>query len=212
MIDSVHAYGVDGIAPASSLDDAGAPARPRSRRPARAGRSALRWASHVVFLLAWILIAVMATLMWGPHLTKYKTDIIVGQSMEPTIPLYSVIIVEPVKPGDIRRGDVITYEQPDVPGRKVTHRVAEVDRAKDGTPIFRTKGDNNPARDPYETRYDDTGWRVRTHVPHVGWLMLQAQTRGARIALVAAPVLIVLVMFLRWLWRPEDDDVNGDEW
>ncbi len=166
----------------------------------------LRWLSHVMFLVAWILVAVMGALMWGPHLTRYKTDIIIGQSMEPTIPLYSVIVVEPVDPGDLRRGDVITYEQPDVPGRKVTHRVVGVERSESGSPVFRTKGDNNDARDPYETTYEDTGYRVKTHVPHVGWLMIKAQTRWARVLLVVIPVLLLLTQFLRWVWRDERED------
>ncbi len=153
----------------------------------------------------------MGALMWGPHVTRYKTDIIVGQSMEPTIPLYSVIVVEPVDPASIRRGDVITYEQPDTPGRKVTHRVAEVTHEAGGRPVFHTKGDNNDARDPYRVRYDETGYRVRTHVPHLGWFMLQAQTRVARLLLVALPVLVVLAMFLRWLWRSEDGDEHVDD-
>lgn len=171
----------------------------------------LRWFGHVGFLLAWLLILLMGVIMWGPHLTKYKTDIIIGQSMEPTIPLYSVIVVEPVAPTDISRGDVITFEQPDVPGRKVTHRVAEITRSRTGAPVFHTKGDNNPTRDPYEVSFKDTGWRVRHHVPHIGWLMLQSQTRVARLLIVALPVLIVLSMFLRWLWRSEDDVIEDDD-
>ena len=174
------------------------------------GRSVLRWCSHVGFLLAWIVIALMAVLMWGPHVTRYKTDVIIGQSMEPTIPLYSVIVVEPVDPADIRRGDVITFEQPDVPGRKVTHRVTAVAR-EDGRPAFTTKGDNNDARDPWTVRYEDTAWRVHTHVPHIGWVMLQAQTRLARVFLVALPVLVMLALFLRWLWRGDDRDEFDDD-
>lgn len=170
----------------------------------------LRWIGHVGFLLAWLLILVMGVLMWAPHLTKYKTDIIVGQSMEPTIPLYSIIVVEPVVPADIRRGDVITFEQPDAPGRKVTHRVARISRSEDGAPVFHTKGDNNATPDPYEVLFQDTGWRVREHVPHIGWLMLQAQTKSARLLLVAVPVLLVLSMFLRWLWRDEEDELEDD--
>src|SRR6476661_7633586 len=108
----------------ASSQMAGARASDRPRlRPLRATG---RFAVHVVVLSCWVLIAVMAVLTWAPHATRFKTDIIVGQSMEPTIPLYSVIVVEPVDPADIRRGDVITFEQPDTPGRKVTHRVVRI--------------------------------------------------------------------------------------
>jgi signal peptidase len=156
-----------------------------------------------------MLVLLMAALTWGPHLTSYKTDIIVGQSMEPTIPLWSVIVVEPVAPTDIRKGDIITYEQPDVPGRKVTHRVHRVEQMEDGSPAFVTKGDNNNVRDSYRVSYADTAWRVKAHVPHVGWVIAQSQTRLARVALVVVPVLVLLVQLLRMIWRNEDDE-NAD--
>jgi signal peptidase len=170
----------------------------------------------VLVLACWTLVIVTGALTWGPHLTRYKTDIIIGQSMEPTIPLYSVIVVEPIDPADIRRGDVITYQQPDIPDRKVTHRVQAIERGEDGTPTFITKGDNNEVRDPYEVTYAETGYRVRTHVPHVGWLMIHAQTPWARVLLVVVPVLLLLVQFLRWVWRDEptddEDDLAYEDW
>jgi signal peptidase len=128
--------------------------------------------------------------------------------MEPTIPLYSVIAVEPVAPEALRVGDVITFEQPEVPTRKVTHRVVKVE-VRNGNPTFLTKGDNNTTEDPWTVTYADTGYRVRAHVPHIGWLILQSQTRWARVLLVVLPVLLLLVQFLRWVWRSDDDD--GDE-
>lgn len=187
--------------PASSQMAGTRAPRPRSR-PLRV---VARFAGHVLLLACWTLVIVMAVLMWGPHVANVKTEIVVGQSMEPTIPLYSVIVVDPVEPEAIRRGDVITYQQPDAPSRKVTHRVQAVERDEQGRPAFVTQGDNNDARDPYRVTYEQTGYRVRTHVPHVGWLMIQAQTRWARVLLVVVPVLVLLTQFLRWLWRDEDE-------
>lgn len=167
------------------------------------------FAGHVALLACWILVALMAALTWGPHMTKYRTDIILSGSMEPKLPVYSVIVVEPVQPAAIRAGDVITFQQPDNPSRKVTHRVAKVERLKDGRPAFVTKGDNNDVRDPWRVTYEKTGFRVRTHAPRVGWLLIQAQTPMARVLLVALPVLLMLVSFLRWVWRGDEED--GDE-
>jgi signal peptidase I len=194
----------------ASSQMAGARASDRPRpRPLRA---TARFAGHVLVLACWTLVVVMGLITWGPHATRYKTDIIIGQSMEPTIPLYSVIVVEPVDPDAIRAGDVITYQQPGLEDRKVTHRVQSIERGKDGSPTFITKGDNNEVRDPYEVTYAGTGYRVKTHVPHVGWLMIKAQTRWARVLLVALPVLVLLVQLLRWIWRDErGDDEQGDE-
>lgn len=184
-------------------------ARVSDRPRLRPLRASARFAGHVLVLATWTLVVVMGLLTWGPHATRFKTDIIVGRSMEPAIPLYSVIVVEPVEPSAIRHGDVISYQQPQLPDRKVTHRVHAVERGEAGTPTFITKGDNNDVRDPYEVTYADTGYRVVHHVPHVGWLMIQAQARWARVLLVVFPVLLLLVQFLRWVWRNEDHDEAG---
>ena len=190
-------------------------ARTSDRPRPRPLRFAARLAGHALLVACWVLIALMAAITWGPHLTRYKTDIIVGQSMEPTIPLYSAIIVEPVKPRTLGVGDVITFQQPDSPERKITHRITKVERRGDGEIAFVTKGDNNEVRDPWRVTYADTGYRVRGHVPHVGWVMIQAQTQWARILLVVLPVLVLLVTFLRAIWRDEEpvllDELDVDD-
>lgn len=185
----------------------------RSRR--RPLAAVTRFGGHVALVAVWVLVVVLGLVMWGPRFTPLRTDVIIGQSMEPTIPLYSVIVVEPVPVEQLRSGDIITFEQPEVGDRKVTHRIERVERRKDGRLAFVTKGDNNEARDPWRVTYEGSGYRVRTHVPHVGWLILQAQTPVARIGLVVLPALVLLVAALRWVWgswgtgtasRTEDDD------
>jgi hypothetical protein len=90
--------------------------------------------------------------------------------------------------------------------------VVEIDHLTGGKLGFRTKGDNNDVRDPWTVTYESTGYRVRTHVARVGWLMIQAQTRMARLLLVVLPVLLLLVQFLRWVWRDEEtDEEQADE-
>ncbi|MEO6866658.1 MAG: signal peptidase I [Gaiellales bacterium] len=177
----------------------------------RPWRALLRFTGQAGLLACWLVIVLMAILTWGPRLSPVRTDIIIGQSMEPTIPLYSVIVVDPIDPDNIRVGDVITYQEPDRPERKVTHRVAEIVTNSRGGPTFLTKGDNNDVRDPYEVTYADEGYRVRTHVPHVGWLMIQAQTALARVLFVVVPVLVLLVQFLRWLWRDEQESLVAEQ-
>lgn len=192
-----------------------------SRSRSRPSRVAVRLAGWLVLAACWTLVLLLGAATWAPHATRFKTDIIVGRSMEPSVPLYSVIVVEPVAPETIRSGDVITYQQPNEPERTVTHRVVGVERADDGRPAFVTRGDANQVRDPYRVTYEDTGYRMRTHVPHVGRALIRAQTREARVLLVVLPVLLLLTQFLRWLWRPDEpqaaepaseEDVREDDW
>ncbi len=168
-----------------------------------------RWAKNFLYSATWIFIVLMAAIVWVPHVTKYKTDVVIGKSMEPTIPLYSVIVVEPVAPEQIRVGDVISFQQPDRPSRKVTHRVVKIER-KHGRPVFRTKGDANRTRDPYAVQYRKIGYRVTSHIPGVGWVLLHTQQRSWRFVLVIIPVLVLLFQFLAWIWR-SDSGSNADE-
>jgi signal peptidase len=108
-------------------------------------------------------------------------------------------------------GDVITFEQPDVPGRKVTHRITKVERGEDGQRAFVTKGDNNDVRDPWRVAYIDEGYRVVAHVERVGWVMLHAQSRWARVLLVVLPIVVLLGQFLRWIWRSDDDEPSATD-
>ena len=63
------------------------------------------------------------------------------------MPAHSLIFVKEVRPGDVRVGDIITFDPPGRSGR-VTHRVIARERVG-GRWYFRTKGDANPAPDDW---------------------------------------------------------------
>lgn len=71
-------------------------------------------------------------------------------SMEPTIPIGSIIIVKNTAAGDVKVGDIITFYSPDPLIRNVpnTHRVTAIGE-ENGTPVFTTKGDAGSLEDPY---------------------------------------------------------------
>ena len=151
---------------------------------------------------AWVLLGLVVALTWGTHVFEYRTHVIVGESMEPTIPLYSVIIGKPVPPEAIHEGDIITFTPPNG-NKRVTHRVVGVN-FDDGADIyFQTQGDNNDSPDPWQISYvGDDAWLVTDHVPYVGRLLMWMQSPAGRIVLVIIPTLLMLAAFLRWIWRP----------
>lgn len=198
------------LAAALTSDDVGAAASARENNDSHGRRwwvslllAPLRIARFAAFAAAWVLIALVCASAWGPRFTDVRTDVIIGSSMEPSIPLWSEIVVQPVPASDIRIGDVITYQRPDRPDDKVTHRVVDIVKDDKGSsnPIFLTKGDNNKTVDPWKVQYTDAAaWRVKTHVPFVGYVRWHAQSKWARVALVVVPTLLILMMFLKWLW------------
>ncbi|MBC8091842.1 MAG: signal peptidase I, partial [Pseudonocardia sp.] len=116
-------------------------ATPTRSAPMRRVRSALLLLVVLLALLLALAVAVVPAAVGGSTLT------VLSGSMEPTLPVGSVVVVRPRPPAEIGTGDVITFLARD-PGsdatRVVTHRVVEVLPG----PEFRTRGDANPDPDP----------------------------------------------------------------
>src|SRR5437763_15389239 len=72
-------------------------------------------------------------------------------SMVPALRVGSIAVDRPVPASSVRVGDVITFEDPYVSGRLVTHRVVRIFHTSKG-PAYRTEGDANPSRDPCAIR------------------------------------------------------------
>ena len=68
-----------------------------------------------------------------------------GQSMKPTIKDGEVIIIEPVEPAKIERGDIIFYR---AKRGVIAHRVMAIARTDGGQPTFILRGDSAVTDDP----------------------------------------------------------------
>lgn len=97
----------------------------------------------LIFSLVWIQIAKekdQTPLIFGYGLCYVETG-----SMEPTLPVGSIILVKSVKDTEsLEVGDIVTFY--DINGRRVTHRVKEVVQ-QNGEIVYITKGDNNNVED-----------------------------------------------------------------
>jgi signal peptidase I len=130
-------------------------------------------------------------------------------SMVPTLHVGSIAIDRPVAAGSVRVGDVITFSDPYVPNRLVTHRVVRIFHTPKGL-AYRTKGDANAARDPWTIRLPDRVGRVQFSIPVAGYVVWYAHTREVRAALIAFSALFVLAGLLRRIWRHEPVAAAGD--
>ena len=101
-----------------------------------------------------------------PRLFGYEIYEVVSGSMEPEIPVGSVVYVAAVPPEEIQAEDVIAFRS----GQTIiTHRVV-TNRMLDGE--FVTKGDANEQEDMNSVPYDSLIGRVEHHFPIVGRLMV----------------------------------------
>lgn len=81
----------------------------------------------------------------------YSLFRVVTGSMEPTLPVGSLLVARQVDMQNIQVGDIICFraQEAAIFGKMVTHRVVEVFAGVDGSLLFETKGDANPVLDGY---------------------------------------------------------------
>ena len=132
----------------------------------------------------------------------YKPIAVYSGSMVPTIRVGGLAVDRVVPASDVRVGDVITFQDPYVQGRLVTHRVIRIFHTDHGL-AYRTKGDANAVRDPWTIKLPDRVGRMSFSVPYAGYVLWYLHTREIRAALILLGALIALTTMLRWIWRDE---------
>ena len=120
------------------------------------------------------------------------TFVVGNASMEPTLSTGSLVIVEPVAPSLVVRGDIVTFDQH---GQLTTHRVVAIDGANGAEPAFTTKGDGNALADPEAVRPSGKVGLYRSAIPLVGYPIGYAQAHWT-----LGLVLIAAAMLLAWVW------------
>jgi len=132
----------------------------------------------------------------------YKPVAVYSGSMEPKLHVGALAVDRPIDSSRVRVGDVITFPDPYLKGRLVTHRVVRILHTKKG-PAYRTKGDANVSRDPWTIRLDGRLGRVSFDVPYAGYALFYAHTREVRGLAIVLAAAFVLIGLLRRIWRPE---------
>lgn len=136
--------------------------------------------------------------------TGYQAEPVLSGSMEPTMKTGSVAFVKPVDASLVRKGDVVTFQNPDAKGMLITHRVVKVERTDEGT-IYRTKGDANSTEDPWRLKAAGTVGRLEFDVPYLGYAIVYLGVRDVRVAIFLILCAAFLLMTLAAIWRPKKD-------
>ncbi len=171
----------------------------------------LRWIVNLAILLLLLIVALtfMAARWWDLDFRSVATG-----SMEPNIPVGSVVVVQPVDPATLRFGYIITFKSPENPDLIVTHRVNKVIGPPEAR-RFRTKGDANDEPDLELVPASNVLGRVRFHVPYLGSLAQFTRTPRGWLYLVAGPavllVLMELINILKVIWSSDKQPSKGSE-
>jgi signal peptidase len=145
---------------------------------------------------------VLAAIVLVPALLGLQRYVITSGSMTGTFDRGSLVYDEVVPTATLKVGDVITYDPPQGAPGLVTHRIAAIDVRRDGTRVFRTKGDANPTADPWTfTLAAPTQARAAFHLPYVGFALAALSDRRLRMVVIGIPALLVALSVLAGLWR-----------
>ena len=141
-------------------------------------------------LIILLLLTVGATLALK-YIGHAEMKAVLTGSMEPELPVGSLLVILPVSYEEIQIGDDITCVR-DQNLTLVTHRVIEKD---DETKSITTQGIANNAPDT-PTRYENVVGRVEYHVPYAGYLVIWTSDKKGKIIcgiLISALVAISLL-------------------
>jgi signal peptidase I len=147
-------------------------------------------------------VMVLAAIGIGPHTGRYRCLTVLTGSMQPTLPIGSMVVSVPEKKADLRAGQIITFQAPVGTHWTETHRVVEVVHQGSDT-LIRTQGDANSVPDPWLARLGSGPvWRTHLVVPWLGSVIRALRSRAVhRLTVLVAPTLWAL-FGLAAIWRP----------
>ena len=135
--------------------------------------------------------------------------VVMSGSMEPNIPVGSVVWVEDVPAAQIQKGDVITFVTSST-GPPTTHRV--VYKAGTGeNATYVTKGDANEGPDAETIPQSNVVGEVVYVVPYLGQLIIFASSRNGILLMVVVPSGLLIADELRNLYREVTDGEDSSE-
>lgn len=140
-----------------------------------------------VALLVIVLAACLSLVI--PKLAGYEGYVVVSGSMEPNIPVGSIVYSKEVDPATLRSGDVIVFVDPSRGETPITHRVVSNNPY---TQTIITKGDANEHEDVNPATYDNIVGKVYAHVPRVGFT-------AAMFTTVMGKLVAALILLEAWL-------------
>ena len=158
------------------------------------------WAGRTAIAATGLALVATLLLVFVPMVMPVQAFPVVSGSMTPTIQVGSLAFVTRTQIGELRVGDVISFQPPGRPGVIETHRIVSLQPGPTA-PLARTKGDANARPDPWLLRLTGVAWRYDFSIPYAGNVVLMAKSNAGRIALLGVPgaalVLLYLAEFLR---------------
>ena len=151
---------------------------------------------HVVNLLiaaALGLVTIFCAIVVGLVVTGHHLEEVVTGSMQPTIPIGSLVVTENLPAGQLQVGDIMVFPNPNDTKLTIVHRIVWLSHDQSGDVLVRTKGDYNALPDQWTLKRAGTAEadRVIEILPGAGTAAGYLQTIGfAGLVLLIAGVIV----------------------
>jgi signal peptidase len=113
-------------------------------------------------------------------------------SMEPAIPVGSVVVIKPVDPETLKIRDIICFKLESESTTTVTHRIFNI--TDQG---FITKGDANEDPDQWIVKKENVIGKAILTVPFIGYIGYFVRTPIGFILLILLPASAIIIMEIR---------------
>ncbi|MEW6622097.1 MAG: signal peptidase I [Bacillota bacterium] len=156
----------------------------------------------MVLMVALLVFFLIQTKVSGgpPAIAGYRMYIVLSGSMAPAFDTGSLAFVKPMKPEQIKEGDIITFRGFGEHQSLTSHRVVEVDDSTSNDIKFITKGDANEVNDPSPVPGTNLVGKVAIAIPYMGYVMSFVQTKQGQLILVIIPAALLIISEIRKLY------------
>ena len=124
-------------------------------------------------------------------------------SMEPAIPVGSIVIIKPVNPETLKIGDIICFKLSEP--TSITHRIINI--TDEG---FITKGDANEDPDQWIVKKENVIGKAILTVPFIGYLGYFVRTPIGFILLILLPASLIIIMEIRNIMKEAKKTKQGE--
>jgi signal peptidase I len=165
--------------------------RAHARRPGRVTRVLVEAPLVLALLLGGVFVVGSAG--------GYRLLVIASGSMRPTLQVGDLVLSRSTAPSRLRPGDLVTFADPLLGGRSVTHRVVQLARDGDRFAV-QTRGDANQVSEHWTVPADGRVGLAVQHVPGPGpWLLWLRRGPAPAVGVFALAALLGSVL-VRRIW------------
>ena len=153
--------------------------------------------------LIFIILLLIALVMFVPNILGYKSFAVISGSMEPNIHVGSIVYAKEADFNDLKVDDIISYQLSS--DTMVTHRIVSIDNEKQ---TVVTKGDANDVEDSAPVSKENIIGKVAFSIPLLGYISLNVKTPLGILVICGIVAVLILLNFLPDVFEKEDEKEN----